>query len=62
MTRCAYCDEESEYSCSSCDRRICWEHSHSADGERFCEPLPDETVKRYIATGKTPPCGEGARE
>lgn len=58
---CAYCPERAEHHCSSCDRPLCDEHAHRADGERFCEPLPDETVAIYRRTGQAPQCGEGAR-
>lgn len=58
---CVYCTEPSVAFCSSCDRPICDEHAHRAEGEVFCEPLPDETVRRYIATGAVPKCGEEAR-
>lgn len=60
---CAYCTEPATRTCETCDRRLCWEHSHG-DAEVpvwFCEPLPDDTVARYRATGEVPQCGEGAR-
>ena len=56
---CAYCPEESEYACANCDRRICWEHSHNMDGDRFCAPDPDGEVAHYIRTGENIPCGQG---
>jgi hypothetical protein len=58
---CAYCTERGEHFCSNCNRRICPEHARRAEGEVFCEPLPDETVAHYIRHGRAPACGEGAR-
>ena len=58
---CTYCSARAEYYCSSCNRPLCEDHGHRAEGEVFCEPLPDETVKRYRLTGRVPDCEEGVR-
>lgn len=58
---CAYCGEIADFHCSTCDRPICREHSHSAEGERWCEPTGGEAIAFYTKHGRPPECGEALR-